>query len=85
MTSHKSREELVSFHALADKLVNLTDAQKKEISELMNESEVKTLIKKIRFLTVGEKELLFQFGVPLDIDSFFNVNFEMHLFFKHQH
>jgi predicted transcriptional regulator len=70
MQAHKSKEELKSFQSLADKLSN--ESQRKELSEFLNENELKTLIKKIKFLTVGEKELLFQYGVPLDIDAFFS-------------
>jgi len=70
MEAYKEREELSSFSELADKLLNLTESQKKEINEFISDKELKTLIKKIRYLTVGERELLFQFGVPLDISSF---------------
>jgi len=70
MDSYKSRKELSSFSEVADELTNLPESQKKEINEFISESELKRLIRKIKYLTVGEKELLFQFGVPLDITSF---------------
>ena len=68
MNSYKAREELASFTELADRISN--GNQKSQISEFMSENELKTLVRKIKYLTVGEKELLFQLGVPLDIDSF---------------
>lgn len=41
----------------------------KEIADIMeNEQEIDLLLRKVRYLSVGEKELLFQFGVPLNID-----------------
>ncbi|MBW2995452.1 DUF853 family protein [Candidatus Woesearchaeota archaeon] len=69
MESWRKKEELSSFSELADKILNLGEGQKKEILEYISATELKNLVKKIKYLTVGKKELLFQFGVPLDIES----------------
>jgi DNA helicase HerA-like ATPase/predicted transcriptional regulator len=69
MSCYKSKKELSSFSELADKLASVSDSEKKRIYEFITEGEMKKLIRKIKYLTVGEHELMFQLGVPLDIGS----------------
>lgn len=56
-----------------DKLISLIKKPnaklKKQLdSFISDEKELDNLIRKIKFMNVGEKKLLFQFGVPVDID-----------------
>jgi hypothetical protein len=66
MQAHEQKTELSSFDDLAFLIESSKGRQ--EVLELVSEKELHDLVKKIRYLTVGEKELLFNFGVPLDID-----------------
>ncbi|MBI4447424.1 ATP-binding protein [Candidatus Woesearchaeota archaeon] len=68
LDSYKNRAELETFDRLADLVLNIPDAVKEEAEPfLKGAGEVSLLAKKIKFLTIGEKELLFQFGTQLNI------------------
>jgi len=67
--SFESSQRIGTFDALADLLSNMDEKMKIQIQPFITgDKEVEELIRKIKFLTIGEKELLFNFGVPLDID-----------------
>lgn len=61
-------DELKTFDKLAELVKDPPLEVKSEAEGLLSDKEVADLIRKIKYLTIGEKELLFQFGVPLDID-----------------
>ncbi|MBN2457743.1 DUF853 family protein [Candidatus Woesearchaeota archaeon] len=67
--SYDKRANIGTFSDLAD-MIETMDSSIKEIIEpfISNEKELELLVRKIRFLTVGEKELLFNLGVSPDID-----------------
>lgn len=60
--SYKEGRDINGFPELIDLINN------KE-SEFLSKNEQNNLVKKIKFLTVGEKELLFNFGTPLEIKN----------------
>lgn len=65
----KRKAELKTFDELAELVLNLSESVQKEgAAFIKNKAEIEALAKKIKFLTIGEKELMFQHGVPLDID-----------------
>ncbi len=72
LDAHNQKTELNSFGDLAFLIESMKD--KSQVFELMSERELADLVKKIKYLTVGEKELLFNFGVPLDIDMLLGRN-----------
>ena len=59
--------EINNFKRLITIISNLPEELKKEAELLM--VDFKELIKKIKLLTIGEKELLFQKGIPLNVSS----------------
>lgn len=60
---------LETFDGLASFLLKMPQELKAPIAAFVSsKAELDRIVKKVRFLTVGEKDLLFQFGVPLDID-----------------
>ncbi|MBW3012094.1 DUF853 family protein, partial [Candidatus Woesearchaeota archaeon] len=71
MDAYSQKTQLSSFEDLAFMVESLDGQAKERIIELVSEKELEAIVKKIRYLTVGEKELLFNFGVPLDIDTLF--------------
>lgn len=71
----KNKEDIGSFENLANLIQEMDDSLKQEISPFISdEKELQNLIKKIKFMGVGEKKLIFQFGVPLDIDLLLGKN-----------
>lgn len=68
LDSWQRNEEINTFEKLSCLVKDVPEQLKAEASSLANENELKELSKKIKFLSVGNKELLFQFGVSLDID-----------------
>ncbi|MGE0792857.1 MAG: helicase HerA-like domain-containing protein [Candidatus Woesearchaeota archaeon] len=67
--SYNNKEPLESFEHVANLLQNLDDELKQEISPyITDEKELQNLVKKLKFMGVGEKKLIFQMGVSLDID-----------------
>ncbi len=68
--SHDKGTIISNFSDLAELIKNIPEDLKDELHEFIsNEKEFDQLIRKIRYMTVGEKELLFNFGTPLDIAS----------------
>jgi DNA helicase HerA-like ATPase/DNA-binding MarR family transcriptional regulator len=62
-------KKIGSFDTLARMLSPIDEELMSQVQPFLSSAkELEELIRKIRFLTVGEKELLFNFGVPLDID-----------------
>jgi len=49
---------------------NLPEEVRDKTDNLISDKEIKKIVKKINYLTVGEKDLLFNFGIPLDIKHF---------------
>ncbi|MDD4878075.1 MAG: DUF853 family protein [Candidatus Nanoarchaeia archaeon] len=71
----KRNIQLKTFDELADMVLNLPESViKGGAAFIKNQQEMETLAKKIKFLTIGEKELMFQMGVPLDIDVLLGKN-----------
>ncbi len=67
--SYDSKNNINSFDNLANLVDTLDGTLLEEVTPFIsNENELKNLVKKIKYMTVGEKRLLFQFGVSLDID-----------------
>ncbi len=67
--SYKSKIPIEDFGNLADMFGSPTEDLVKQAEELLgSKNELKALHRKVKYLTIGEKELLFNFGVPLDID-----------------
>ncbi len=65
----KKEAKLDTFDELSDLVLNLPDSVKAEGAAFVNDSKaLAQLAKKLKFLTIGEKELLFQSGAKLDID-----------------
>jgi len=66
--SYDTKESIGSFDNLANLIQNLDGNIVSEVAQYMNETEITNLIKKVKFMTVGEKKLIFQLGVPLDVE-----------------
>lgn len=65
---YKNKIELKNFDNLIDIIKNIPEKIKTDVSQFIDsKQDFDKLIKKVKFLTIGEKELLFEFGVPLDI------------------
>ncbi|MFP4424768.1 MAG: helicase HerA-like domain-containing protein [Candidatus Woesearchaeota archaeon] len=67
---YDKQDDIGTFKRLAEIL------EQKEILEQVKElikdkKDIEELVRKVRFLTVGQKELLFQFGTPVDIEELF--------------
>src|SRR3990167_3209335 len=64
-----------TFHDLAAFLSKMPPELKTGTTAFISsKAELDKIIKKVKFLTIGEKDLLFQFGVPLDIDLLLGKN-----------
>jgi DNA helicase HerA-like ATPase/predicted DNA-binding transcriptional regulator len=61
--------KLNDFEDLISYMQNIPQEIKQESSEIVSEKDIQLLIKRLRLLTTGGKELLFNFGVPLDIGN----------------
>lgn len=67
--SYRNKIKLGSFNNLIQLLNDLPTKLKKESSNFISsKQEFDKIIKRLKFLTVGDKELLFEYGVHLDID-----------------
>ncbi|MEA3429651.1 MAG: helicase HerA-like domain-containing protein [Nanoarchaeota archaeon] len=60
--AHQDNQELQNFN-------DLIEIIKTKESEFISKKEISKLVQKLKFLTIGEKELLFNFGEPLNIKS----------------
>jgi len=73
--SYDTKTSIDSFDNLASLVQNLEGDLKNEIGQYIgDEKELTNLVKKIKFMTVGEKKLIFQLGVSLDIDLLLGKN-----------
>ncbi|MDD3175852.1 MAG: DUF853 family protein [Candidatus Nanoarchaeia archaeon] len=66
--SYDTKSSIDSFDNLANLIQNLDSNLMGEVTQYMNETEIINLVKKVKFMTVGEKKLIFQLGVPLDVE-----------------
>jgi predicted transcriptional regulator len=67
--SYETKNQIDSFENLAYLIQTIDENLRKEISDFFSdEKELENLVKKIKFMGVGEKKLIFQFGVPVNID-----------------
>ncbi len=58
-----------SFTALVDAIGDLPEPIVKRASNIISEREIRTLTRKMLNLTIGAKGLMFEHGVPLDVDT----------------
>lgn len=73
--SYANNLELNDFESLIALLRNPPDELQSDISEFLEEkSNLEFLIKQLKYLTIGQKKLLFQFGMPSDINVFYGKN-----------
>lgn len=56
------------FNELARFITQAPEDLSKSFNEIISEKELKEIAKKLKLLTIGSKKLIFQLGVPLDID-----------------
>jgi hypothetical protein len=70
LDAYEKETEIGNFENLAITIKNLSEDVKEKTKELVSEKEISNIIRKISYLNVGEKELLFNFGVTLDIKTF---------------
>ncbi|MCG3218293.1 MAG: ATP-binding protein, partial [Candidatus Heimdallarchaeota archaeon] len=61
--------ELKTFSDLADFIKNDSNFVPPSISSILNEKEKAKLARKVSFLTVGADALIFNMGMPLDVES----------------
>ncbi len=57
------------FGELASFIFNMPEGLSSSVLEIISEKEIRGLGKKLKLLTIGSKKLIFQLGVPLDIDT----------------
>ena len=66
---YDEQKQIRTFEQFSEILQNLSPELKAEIKAyVISEKELGQLIRKVKFLDVGEKRLLFQFGIPVDIN-----------------
>lgn len=68
--SHENKIKLQDFNELIELIQELPENIKQKTQEIVSNKEINILVKKLKLLTTGGKELLFNFGVPLDIKNF---------------
>ncbi|MBW2992095.1 DUF853 family protein [Candidatus Woesearchaeota archaeon] len=66
---HK-KKKLNDFEGLIDFIEKLPSQLKNKTRTIISDKETELLVKKLNLLTTGGKRLLFNFGFPLNIDSF---------------
>lgn len=72
MDSWKKQKAIDTFDNLAKIVQNPPAIVKKQAADFIrSDKDLKLLAKKIKYLTIGSKDLLFQFGVPVNIDMMF--------------
>jgi hypothetical protein len=65
---YKNNISMQHFDDFSLFIQNLPDELKKSTQSFVNkEKDTDKLVKRLKFLTIGEKELMFSFGVPLDV------------------
>jgi len=70
MDACKGKCVINNFDDLIIHLKDLPDSLKNKVEDFLTKKELKSLIRKISYMSVGEKDLLFNFGVPLDMKHF---------------
>ncbi|HII14706.1 MAG TPA: DUF853 family protein [Nanoarchaeota archaeon] len=66
----KKRINLSTFDELSELVLNMPDSVKQEGAAFVRDAkEMAVLSKKLKFLAIGQKELMFQFGIRLDIGT----------------
>jgi hypothetical protein len=60
---------LDSFAGLIDLLTDLPESVNEIVSKLCDQRDMQELIKKLRFLTIGSRKLIFETGYPATIDA----------------
>jgi hypothetical protein len=71
----EKNEKMKNFEELIEYLNELPSDINQEIQQYgADEKDLEELIRNIKFLNLGEKKLLFQFGVPLDINFLLGKN-----------
>ncbi len=71
MNACKGKCVINNFEDLINHLKDLPDHLEDKVKDLFSsDKEVKSMIRKLSYLSVGEKDLLFNFGVPLDMKHF---------------
>lgn len=69
MDAWKRNIQLKTFDELSEIVLNLPESVLRDGAAFVKDKkEIENLAKKLKFLTIGEKELMFQYGVPIDID-----------------
>lgn len=69
MDAWKRNIHLKTFDELSEIVLNLPESVLRDGAAFVKDKkEIENLAKKLKFLTIGEKELMFQYGVPIDID-----------------
>lgn len=73
----KHNRRIDSFEQLAGLLSNMDDNLKDEVAQYTrNDNDVQELIRRLKLMGIGEKNLLFQLGMPLNIDAMLGRNKE---------
>jgi len=72
LNAYETNEPLKNFDTLIEQIQNPTEKTNEQ--SLLKQQERKELVRRIKYLTVGKKELLFQFGTPLNIDMLLGKN-----------
>ena len=69
--SHDTKRPIASFDELADLLERGSSSDlESDIRQYMHtDKEMTELVRKLRFLTVGQLDLMFNYGTPLDIET----------------
>ncbi|MFH1066211.1 MAG: helicase HerA-like domain-containing protein [Nanoarchaeota archaeon] len=69
MDAWKRNIRLKTFDQLSEIVLNLPESVLRDGAAFVKDKkEIENLAKKLKYLTIGEKELMFQYGVPIDID-----------------
>ncbi len=66
---YKTGKQVDNFTALVDEINALPEPVMRRAQSIISEREIRTLTRKMLNLTIGAKGLMFEHGVPLDIDT----------------
>ena len=65
---------LDSFTGLIDLLTDLPESVNELVMKISNQKDMQELVKKLRFLTIGSRKLIFETGFPATIDALLGLN-----------
>lgn len=65
---------LDSFSGLIDLLTDLPESVNELVMKISNQKDMQELVKKLRFLTIGSRKLIFETGFPATIDALLGLN-----------